>query len=94
MAAPIASQVLGEVLPYLEVNKDNESEEDVVNKVNVPDLEGLTIKEAKQTLKELNLNIQFGIEGLEENDESIIQEQIPVGGVEVFEQSTIIVKWY
>ena len=92
MAAPIASQVLGEALPYLQVNKDNQSEEDVVSRVNVPDLEGLTIKEAKQKLKELNLNIQFSSDELEEDEERIIQEQIPVSGVEVLEQSTIIVK--
>ena len=28
MAAPIASQVLGEVLPYLELNKDNIPEDE------------------------------------------------------------------
>ena len=48
VAAPIASQVLGEVLPYLEVKKDNEKEEDAKNKVAVPKLEGMTIGDAKR----------------------------------------------
>ena len=39
VAAPVGGQVLSEVLPYLEVNKDNESDENVINKVNVTDLE-------------------------------------------------------
>ncbi len=92
VAAPVGGQVLSEVLPYLEVNKDNESDENVINKVNVPDLEGLTVKEAKEQLKELNLNIQCSGDESENFDEHVIQEQIPVSGVEVFEGSTIIVK--
>ena len=62
VAAPIASQVLGEVLPYLEVKKDNETEEDVKNKVAVPNLEGMTIGEAKKVLKDLNLNLEYNEE--------------------------------
>lgn len=92
VAAPVGGQVLSEVLPYLEVNKDNESDENVINKVNVPDLEGLTVKEAKEQLKELNLNIQCSEDETEDSEEHVIQEQIPVSGVEVFEGSTIIVK--
>ena len=92
VAAPVGGQVLSEVLPYLEVNKDNESDENVINKVNVPDLEGLTVKEAKGQLKELNLNIQCSEDETEDSEEHVIQEQIPVSGVEVFEGSTIIVK--
>ena len=92
VAAPVGGQVLSEVLPYLEVNKDNESDENVINKVNVPDLEGLTVKEAKEQLKELNLNIQCSEDETEDSEDHVIQEQIPVSGVEVFEGSTIIVK--
>ena len=46
VAAPIASQVLGEVLPYLEIKKDNQDEEEK-GEVEVPNLIGLTRKEAK-----------------------------------------------
>ena len=92
VAAPIASQVLGEVLPYLEVKKDNETEEDVKNKVAVPNLEGMTIGEAKKVLKELNLNFEYNEENTENEKERIITEQVPVSGVEVLEESSIIVK--
>ena len=51
VAAPIASQVLGEVLPYLEIKKDNQDEEEK-GEVEVPNLIGLTRKEAKKTLEE------------------------------------------
>ena len=92
VAAPIASQVLGEVLPYLEVKKDNETEEDVKNKVAVPNLEGMTIVEAKKVLKDLNLNLEYNEENTENEEERIITEQVPVSGVEVLEESSIIVK--
>lgn len=92
VAAPIASQVLGEVLPYLEVKKDNETEEDVKNKVAVPNLEGMTIREAKKVLKDLNLNLEYNEENTENEEERIITEQVPVSGVEVLEESSIIVK--
>lgn len=92
VAAPIASQVLGEVLPYLEVKKDNEKEEDVKNKVAVPNLEGMTIGEAKKVLKDLNLNLEYNEENTENEEERIITEQVPVSGVEVLEESSIIVK--
>ena len=91
VAAPIASQVLGEVLPYLEVKKDNETEEDVKNKVAVPNLEGMTIGEAKKVLKDLNLNLEYNEENTENEEERIITEQVPVSGVEVLEESSIIV---
>lgn len=92
VAAPIASQVLGEVLPYLEVKKDNEKEEDAKNKVAVPNLEGMTIGEAKKVLKELNLKFEYNEENTENEKERIITEQVPVSGVEVLEESSIIVK--
>lgn len=92
VAAPIASQVLGEVLPYLEVKKDNEKEEDAKNKVAVPNLEGMTIEEAKKVLKDLNLNLEYNEENTENEEERIITEQVPVSGVEVLEESSIIVK--
>ena len=92
VAAPIASQVLGEVLPYLEVKKDNEKEEDVKNKVAVPNLEGMTIVEAKKVLKDLNLNLEYNEENTENEEDRIITEQVPVSGVEVLEESSIIVK--
>lgn len=89
VAAPIASQVLGEVLPYLEIEKDNIDEESILNKVAVPNVEGLTIEEAKKLLEDKNLNIQFD-EALDYK--YIIKEQVPISEMQVFEQSSIIVK--
>lgn len=84
MAAPIASQVLREVLPYLGIQS---SEETIHETVEVPNVTGITLKEAKEILKELNLGIN--VQG-ELTDESIITKQIPSKGIQINEESNVI----
>lgn len=91
VAAPIASQILGEVLPYLEIQKDNETENQVQNKVLVPNLEGLSYEEASKILKESNLNIECD-ESIFNTENGIITNQIPIAGTQVIEGSSVIVK--
>lgn len=93
VAAPVGGKVLSEVLPYLELQKDNEKEEDIKKQVEVPNLEGMTIFDAKKALKELNLELQIQNEP-EEYDakQTIIKEQLPKQGISVYEQTKIIVK--
>ena len=91
VAAPIASQVLGEVLPYLEINKDNEPEEEIINKVKVPNVIGLSVLDATKILDDKGLSIEL-TEGTENVENAIVKEQIPVSEIEVFEGSKVIVK--
>ena len=101
VAAPIASQVLGEVLPYLEIKKDNETEEDIKTEVEVPNVEGQTIKDATNELEELGLNIEVkcseetedNAESNSEGNQSIIIEQLPKAGIKV-KQGTNVVAYY
>ena len=79
IAAPIASQVLGEVLPYLEVTKNQEAAEENKTMVEMPDLVGKTLKEAKAQLKELGLEYETNIENVDE----IISTQLPKKGIQV-----------
>ena len=93
VAAPVGGQVLSEVLPYLELNKDDEKEEDIRKQVEVPNVEGLTIKEATKILKDLNLSIQ--IENEPENldkENTIVREQVPKKGIKVYEGTKVIIK--
>ena len=92
VAAPIGSQVLGEVLPYLEVQKDNTEEDGIQEEVEVPNIVGLTISEAKEKLKDLGLDINY--EETEENisDKKVIS-QVPVGGMKVNKGSKIIIEY-
>lgn len=94
VAAPIASQVLGEVLPYLEVIKDNETEENKIEEVIVPSIVGMTIEEAEKELKNVELGISFGQNNLEGIDKktAIIKTQLPKYGIKVYKNTNIIVE--
>ncbi len=72
VAAPIGAQIFGEVLPYLEVIKDAETQEEQVNEIEVPNIEGKTLKEAESILKENNLKMVL-------TDEQISQENSQEG---------------
>ena len=79
VAAPVGGQILADVLPYLELKKDNEQEEEKTEEVEVPEIRGLNLQEAKKKLKETDLEITVNREiGEEEKEEDIIiKEQIP-----------------
>ena len=51
VAAPVASKILNEALPYLQVSQDNVDEEDVKVNVEVPDVLGMSYKDAKKCFK-------------------------------------------
>ena len=93
VAAPIGSQIFGEVLPYLEVVKDNEEAEQVKNDVQVPNIEGKSIKEAESILKENNLKLVINNEqeGIDKEN-TIIKEQTPKAGVKVKEEANVYVE--
>lgn len=91
VAAPIGSQVFGEILPYLEIKKDNE-ESGEKQEVEVPNLIGMTVKEAKETLEKLGLEIEIKEE--EENNsnkEQIITKQLPKAGIKIKQGTSVIV---
>ena len=90
VAAPIASQVLGEVLPYLEVSKDNEKEEDIKEEVTVPNIVGKTVEEAEKILKEVDLGINLNSEEINKK-ETIIKEQLPKAGIKIYKKTKIVV---
>lgn len=83
VAAPIASQILGEVLPYLEVAKNIEEETNM--QVEMPELTGLTVKEAKQILTELELECEVNTDDIE----AIITNQLPKKCIKVNEGTKV-----
>ena len=94
VAAPVGGQIFSEILPYLEVNKQvlEEDEEDIIHQIQVPDIMGKTLAEAKKILKENNLELYL------ENDEvdmenTYVKNQIPSSGITVNEQSKVVVEY-
>lgn len=87
VAAPIASQVLGEVLPYLEIKKDSEEEEEK-QEVEVPNVVGMNISQAKKELKSLGLEIE--VKGNSDSN-SNITKQLPKAGIKIKQGTSVIV---
>lgn len=93
VAAPIGAQIFGEVLPYLEVVKDGEQDEQA-SEIEVPNIEGKTLKEAQSILKENNLNLIINNEQEGINKETtIVKEQTPKAGIKVKEGSSVYIDW-
>lgn len=93
VAAPVGGQVFSEILPYLEVSQGNQDELEEVEEVQVPNIEGLSIKDAEKVVKELGLGIS--VEGdMEELDKDavVILEQTPKEGVTVNKGSKVYIK--
>ena len=79
-------------MAYLEVKKDNQSEEDIIKEVEVPELRETTVKEAKKQLKELGLQLEISTQAEDDIGEYTIKEQLPKPGIKVVEGSKIRVE--
>lgn len=91
MAAPVGGQILSEVLPYLELQEDNNNEEQSkIIEVEVPELRNKSIEDAKKQLEELGLEMQINNE-TEENVNKNIMNQIPLPGIKINSGSKIYV---
>ena len=94
VAAPVGGQVFSEILPYLEVSQGNKDEVEQVEQVQVPNVEGLSIKEAEKVTKEVGLEISIQNDSEELDRENIIiKEQSPREGVSVNKESKIFVQY-
>lgn len=89
IAAPIASQILGEVLPYLEIQKQETEESKAI--VEMPNVIGMNISEANKTLKELGLEVNINGQTKEQeyNDETIVTDQLPKKGIQISSGTTV-----
>ncbi len=84
VAAPIAGQILGEILPYLEVKKSEETEAPTTP---TPNVVGMNLKDAKEALE----GFEIQIENEEStNNDSIVYKQIPEEGISLESGGTVI----
>ena len=77
MAAPTVGAVMGDILPYLGVERNFAKDDPAGQSVQLEDLTGLTVKEADKKLKALGLSHQAVGNG------ETVTGQIPVAGNEV-----------
>ena len=94
MAAPVGGQVFSEILPYLEVSKGNQDEIEEIEEVTVPNIIGMSIKEAEKNIKKLDLELE-----IENNDEEldkeniIVLKQLPAEGITVNKRSKVYIEY-
>ena len=94
VAAPVGGKIFSEVLPYLEVNQGNQDEIEVKEEVSVPNIIGLSIKEAEKILKEAGLELAIsGITEELDKENTIIKGQTPIEGIAINEGNKIFVDY-
>ena len=89
ICAPVVSQILSEVLPYLNVpsdeeEKENLSQEEYEEIITLPDIRTHSAGEAKKTLESLGLTVSF--DGSSDDE---ISDQIPKPGTSLYKGSII-----
>ena len=84
MAAPIASSIMSEVLPYLGVEPSYSAEELLGMDTTVPNVIGMSVEEAKSKLSERGLACKL------HGDGQTITDQTPAGGAIIPGKSAVI----
>ena len=94
VAAPVGGQVFSEILPYLEVAQGNQDEVETVEQIQVPNVQGLSIKDAEKVVKELrlDLNIENDSEDIDKEN-TVVTEQTPKEGITVNKGSKVYIKY-
>ena len=93
VAAPIGSQILSEVLPYLELKKDNTETLEEPFSVTVPNITGMSVKDATKALSDLGLSLTYDNQDLEIDKSNIfITEQTPKEGISINSGNSVYCK--
>ena len=96
VAAPIGSQIFGEVLPYLQITKDDQTavQEENIEEVEVPNIVGMNIKNAISVLKDVGLQIDIENETEElDKENTIIKTQTPNANIKVNKGNSVYVEY-
>lgn len=78
----------------MEVSQGNQDEVEQVEQVRVPNVEGLSIKDAEKATKEVGLEISVQNDSEElDRENTIVKEQSPREGVSVNKESKIFIQY-
>lgn len=91
IAAPLAGQILSDVLAYLEVGKGNSDIIEEPQEVIVPEITGMTIQEAEKILQESDFKLEINAEIENRDNTAIIKNQIPKAGIRIYKGNSIYV---
>ncbi len=92
IAAPIASKMMGEILPYMGIASDNSDMTGAVTtttkNTTLPDVTNKTLTEARKSLQ--NLGFKVISAETEKSNSVLVTEQVPSNGTTVLEGSTVV----
>lgn len=87
VAAPVAAQMLKEILPYLQISTDNSESTSTTKTITLPNVTNKTVAEAEKLLKNAGFTVSTSASSTD-----IVTEQYPTKGYELVKGS--IVKLY
>ena len=87
VAAPVAAQMLKEILPYMQISADNSGDSNSTKTISIPNVVNKTVAEAEKILKNAGFTVSTNA-----NSTDIVTEQYPTKGYELVKNS--IVKLY
>ena len=79
VAAPVVSQMLSEILPYLNIPSDNSNTDNCHNLITVPDITNKTVTEAKKILTNAGFTCKISSSG--DENSTLVTNQTPKPGV-------------
>ena len=89
VAGPVVSQMLSEILPYLEIPSSAEATDDSsTNTTAVPNVTNKTVTEAKKILEAAGFNPKISISG--DPNSLLVKSQVPVAGTQLIKSATIL----
>lgn len=91
VAGPVVSQMLSEILPYLDVPSDSTtSESDSSNLITLPEIRNKTVAEAEKVLKDTGFSsIKISCSG--DPNSTLVADQVPKPGIKLQKSATIMV---
>ena len=88
LVAPVVSQMLTEILPYLGIPSTDTETEDTSNLITVPDIRNKTVAEAQKTLENLGFKVKTYVEG--DVNSTLVTDQTPKPGASLQKNSIIV----
>ena len=88
LVAPVVSQMLSEILPYLGIPSTDTQSEDTSNLITVPDVRNKTVAEAQKTLESAGFKVKTYVNG--DANTTLVSDQTPKPGASLSKNSIII----
>ena len=89
VAGPVVSQMLSEILPYLEIPSSAQTSDDAnANTITLPNVTNKTVTEAKKIIESAGFKAKITVSG--DENSLLVKSQVPVAGTQLLNGATIL----